>query len=121
MRRVMAPGACFMLDFLNADRVRGELVPRDVKAITGGQVVQERTIEDGVVVKRIRLERSDGSVRRFEERVRLYTCDELVDLLAGEGLSTERRFGTYAGEAYSPASARLILAGRAAPGRGDDR
>ena len=121
MRRVMAADGYFMLDFLNSERVRGELVPRDVNHIEGGRVVQERTIEGGVVVKRILLERTDGSVRRFEERVRLYACDDLVDLLDREGLATEYRFGTYAGHAYSPASPRLILAGRASPGRKDER
>ncbi len=115
MERVLCPGGVFMLDFMNAARVRTELVPEDYREIDGMRIVQTRDIADGVVVKRIRIEPSDGGVVRvFEERVRLYTCDELVSLLAGAGLVTRHRFGDYQGAPFREGSPRLILAGRAA-------
>lgn len=114
MRRVMAPGSFFMLDFLNAERVRRELVATDSRTVDGVRIAQERQILDGVVVKRIRVERGDGEPRTFEERVRLYSCAELVALLRDEGLETEHRFGDYLGEPYGPEAPRLILAGRTA-------
>ena len=104
-----------MLDFMNAARVRQELVPQDCREVAGKRIVQTREIADGVVVKRIRIEPSDGGmVRLFEERVRLYACDELVSLLAGVGLVTQHRFGDYQGAPFGEDSPRLILAGRAA-------
>ena len=115
MERVLAPGGAFMLDFMNAARVRQELVPQDCREVAGKRIVQTREIADGVVVKRIRIEPSDGGmVRLFEERVRLYACDELVSLLAGVGLVTQHRFGDYQGAPFGEDSPRLILAGRAA-------
>ena len=117
MERVLAPGGVFMLDFMNAARVRAELVPEDHREVDGKRVVQTREIADGVVVKRIRIEPSDGGeVRHFEERVRLYRCDELVSLLAAVGLVTRHRFGDYRGAPFGKGSPRLILAGRAAHG-----
>lgn len=119
MERVLSPGGVFMLDFMNAARVRTELVPEDTREVEGKQIVQTREITEGVVVKRIRIEPSDeGEARLFEERVRLYTCDELVSLLAGAGLVTRHRFGDYHGAPFREGSPRLILAGRAA-GHGD--
>lgn len=116
MARVMTPGAVFMLDFLNAARVRRELVERDSRDVGGNRIIQAREITDDVVVKRIRIEPLDeGDVRHFEERVRLYTCEDLVGLLSEAGLETTHRFGDYEGAPFSSASPRLILAGRSAP------
>ena len=117
MERVLAQRGAFMLDFMNAARVRKELVPRDCRELDGKRIVQTREIADGVVVKRIRIESPvEGEVRRFEERVRLYTCDELVSLLAGVGLLTRHRFGDYRGAPFEAGSPRLILAGRKSRG-----
>lgn len=113
MARVLAPGGAFMLDFLNASRVREELVAEDRSEVEGNRIVQVREIVDGVVVKRIRIEPFDGGpVRYFEERVRLYSCEKLVSLLAEAGLLTEHRFGDYSGEPFRAESPRLILSGR---------
>lgn len=120
MARVLAPGGAFMLDFLNEARVRRELVPEDSRETEGQRVVQVRKISKGVVVKEIRIEPADGGeIRRFEERVRLYTCEELVDLLAEVGLVSEHRFGDYRGACFETGSPRLILAGRLLLQEGD--
>ena len=117
MERVLAQRGAFMLDFMNAARVRKELVSKDCRELDGKQIVQTREIADGVVVKRIRIESpEEGKVRRFEERVRLYTCDELVSLLAGVGLLTRHQFGDYRGAPFAEGSPRLILAGRKSHG-----
>lgn len=113
MARVLAPGGAFMLDFLNQARVRRELVPEDTRELNGERVVQVRSISDGVVVKKIRIEPAGGGeVRAFEERVRLYSCEELVALLSAVGLVCEHRFGDYRGAEFESHSPRLILAGR---------
>lgn len=115
MARVLSPGGTFMLDFLNADRVRAGLVAEDRRVIGEQLVVQRREISGGVVVKRIHIEPVDGGTRRsFEERVRLYSCDDLAVLLRDAGLIVEKRLGDYAGRPYDGASPRLILAGRKA-------
>lgn len=116
MRRVLRPGGAFMLDFLNAGSVRGELVPEDVREVRGFCVRQSREIRGDVVVKRIRIEAGPGGEdpRQFEERVRLYEPGELESLLAARGLVATARFGDYGGARFTDAAPRLILAGRAA-------
>lgn len=112
MARVLAPGGTFMLDFLNASRVQEDLVPEDCRVVEGNRVIQVREILDGVVVKQIRIEPvAGGPSRHFEERVRLYSCEMLVSLLASAGLVTTARFGDYGGTPYFDRSPRLILAG----------
>ena len=118
MRRVLRRGGSFMLDFFNADRVREELVPRDVREFAGRRVTQTREIVDDTVVKRIRIEEmeddgEEADARYFHERVRLYTDRELTDLLEGAGLRVERRYGDYEGRDAAPQAERLILVGEA--------
>lgn len=114
MRRVLSAGGTFLLDFLNAARVRTDLVPEDVRVVEGGWVVQRRVIRQGCVVKHIRLEPDDGGpAREFVEKVRLYEPMELEALLASCDLRTSNRFGDYGGGDFIPEAERLVLVGHA--------
>lgn len=117
IRRVLTPGGCFALDFLNAERVRASLVDGDERLHDGRRVVQKRRLEeDGkVVVKEIRIfdanhERPAGT---YYERVRLYTSDELKAMLRAAGLEPERSYGDYCGAPSGPEAPRFILLGHA--------
>lgn len=114
VRRVLPPGGTFLLDFLNARRVREELVAEDELRRGDRTIRQRRWIEDGVVVKRIEIEgeREDPAV--YHERVRLYEPEELTGMLAGAGLSARSRFGDYDGSSFRIAeSPRLVIVGEA--------
>lgn len=114
IRRVLTDEGSFMLDFLNADRIRRDLVAEDVRIISGHRVHQARSIERDVVVKRIRIESDDGrrTIGEFEERVRLYDAEALESELARAGLAPQNRYGDYSGGAFTTDSPRLIIAGR---------
>lgn len=145
--RVLRPGGTFLLDYLNASRVRRDLVSEDEGVVGGRRVRQRRWLEGGAVVKRIEIggaseaagkvggagapEGTDagdadgagateagGDVGDVEEvhyeRVRLYEPGELEEMLAGEGLVPEARFGDYGGDEHGAGSPRLILIGRRA-------
>ena len=115
-RRALRSRGTFMLDFFNAERVRDELVPRDERRIGDRVVVQTRRILEDTVVKRILIRHPDTGApdREFEERVRLYTPEELETLLRAEGLATRARFGDYGGGEFDRDAERLILVGAAA-------
>ncbi len=114
MRRVLQPGGSFMLDFLNSGRVRMDLVEAERSRIRGFDVSVRRSIEDGVVIKQIRLQPDDGGGERsFEERVRLYETEELEQMLLQAGLEVQELFGDYHGTPFSPDAERLIFAGTA--------
>jgi hypothetical protein len=50
--------------------------------------------------------------RRFVERVRLFSADELEQFLAAAGCVVEIRLGDYDGTALDTDSPRVLLAGR---------
>lgn len=115
VRRVLRPGGLFAVDFLNADRVRGELRQRDEVELGRRRVVQTRELVDGgsVVQKRIEIiEQGRPHPRVFLERVRLYSADDLAGLMRRHGLELEATFGDYGGGPLGPRSPRAILIGR---------
>ncbi len=114
IRRVLAPGGRFLLDYLNAAHVRAALVPEEMLDLDGGSVHVTRSIEGDVVVKRMRISSGEGGrPSEHVERVRLYTPEELETLLASAGLVPTDRFGDYEGAPFAPSSTRLVLAGHA--------
>lgn len=113
VRRVLRPGGTFVLDFLNAHRVRADLVAEDERHISGRHVRQQRRIEQGRVIKRIEITSAGcDEVRVFHESVRLYEPSELESRLEQAGLQPGRHFGDYDGEAFDASSPRLIIVGR---------
>lgn len=102
-------GGSFAIDFLNAARVPGELVPREEGELAGKPVRIHRWLDpaEQYVFKSITTE--DG--RRFVERVRLFTAAELEQLLIGAGCRITHRMGDYEGAALHPDSPRVILVG----------
>ena len=106
--RVLHRGGRFVLDFLNAPRVRQTLVPRDERPINGRHVVQERRLDqDGrFVIKTIHLV---GEGRSFMERVRLYERADLEHMLAACGLALDFVLGDYDGAPYDARSPRLVM------------
>ena len=116
-RRVLTGKGKFALDFLNADRVRNNLVERDERELNGMRVVQERHLaEDGrIVVKRIQIydPGSEDVSGAFQERVRLYSLEELLSMFGSVSLRALHQFGDYGGSTFDLDSPRLILMGEA--------
>ena len=114
IRRVLAPGAPFIMDYLNARRVIDHLEPETVSELGGRHVRQSRWVDGDQVFKRIEIL---GSGERdpdvFHERVRLYPPPVLEALLSDHDLIPEARFGSYDGDPFEDDSSRLILMGRA--------
>jgi SAM-dependent methyltransferase len=108
LARVIAPRGVFVLDYLNAERIRKQLVPSDERVIGGRVVEQRREITGGgrFVVKHISI-RNEG--REFVERVRLFSRSELEGMLERAGFRIETSYGDYGGEPLTEASPRVIL------------
>jgi SAM-dependent methyltransferase len=106
--RVTRPGGTFVLDYLNADEVRRTLVPYDERVIDGRTVRQRRRIsQDGRYVEKTI--DADGCDRSYEERVRLFTPDELRMMVEESGFTLTLEYGDYQGSPWTDASPRLIL------------
>lgn len=115
VRRVLRPGGAYLLDFLNAEQVRAELVPEEEATVDGKTVIQSREIREGHVVKRIEIRPGgEEAPKVYHERVRLYEPGELVEMLGEASLPAEARFGDYDGSDFESTSPRFIAVGRAA-------
>ncbi len=104
----MRQGGTLVIDFLNADQVRRDLVPYDERVVNGITIEQSRTIspDDRFVEKKIRL-RERG--KEYIERVRLLSPHDLEWMLETTGFNVVKLFGDYGGSAWSDDSPRTIL------------
>lgn len=99
-------GGTFVLDFLNPDEVRRNLVAYDERVVGGAKVEQLRAISTDrkYIEKTIRVRG-----REYLERVRLFSRAELEAMLASAGLDVVARAGDYTGAAWTEDSSRTIL------------
>lgn len=113
IRRVLRPGAPFLMDYLHAAWVIDRLDPESVGEIDGTPVRQTRWVEGDQVFKRIEIGGTAGRAPEvYHERVRLYSPEALRGLLREQGLETTNTFGGYNGTPFGDDSARLLLMGR---------
>lgn len=115
LARVCRPGGHVVIDFFNAGLVRASLEPESLRRTAAGWLVRERREIRGEpprVEKHIRIESAGGQMQEIRESVRLYTREELEQMLARAGVPVVRRFGDYAGSPLTGLSPRVILFGR---------
>lgn len=106
----LAPGGCLVMDFLNSTVLRQTLVPETMSMIGETMVIQERSIEEPFVRKRITINVPCQAEHTFEERVWLYSPEQLRTMMHDAGLSVRRVFGSYEGAPFvEDASQRVIL------------
>ncbi len=91
--RALVRGGRFLLDFLNAPQVRANFVPYEERRDGAYLLKFARRIEEDApggpsIFKRVEaIDTVAGALEAdYEERVRLYTCDEIDTMLAGAGL-----------------------------------
>jgi SAM-dependent methyltransferase len=99
-------GGTFVLDFLNPEEVRRNLVAYDRHVVGGSTVEQIRSIsaDRKYVEKTIRVRDKE-----YLERVRLFSRLELEQMLEAAGFEVVRRAGDYAGAPWREDSPRTIL------------
>jgi len=99
--QLLAPGGILLLDFMNAFRVRRDLVPAEDEVRSGHQISIRRSLEGPRVVKRIHLENLEtGAIRDVMESVRMYEPSELVAMARDSGLSLLSEVGDYDGRPF---------------------
>lgn len=99
----------FVFDYFNAEYLRKNLVCKSEKTINGLKIKEKRRIRDERIVKNITIE-NEGVINEFEESVRLYNSDEIIERITGFGYKVVKIFGNYNCEEFSPDnSERLII------------
>ena len=110
MISTVRPGGWFVIDFLNPESVRRNLVAEEQVEVEGAIVNVSRSVSpDGrYVCKTIRAPRG----RRFTERVRLFDPAQMSAMLQEAAVDVRFRFGDYDAGPMTPASQRTILMGQ---------
>ena len=112
VRSLLASGGWYMLDFLNASAIASSLEGPTEQRTSRGSVVQERSIRDGRVEKRIRITRNNLE-EEFTESVRLFTLEDFQAMFARNGFLLDDVRGDYEGAPYGADSPRCIMFARA--------
>ena len=99
----------FVLDFMNATKVKTNLVAYEEKTIDNVRFEITRDVENGVIIKRIHV--TDGDVELdFEEQVDALELSDFETYLSTAGLELVSTFGNYDLEPFNQqTSDRLIL------------
>ncbi|MFZ1729516.1 MAG: class I SAM-dependent methyltransferase [Bacteroidota bacterium] len=112
VRSVLLPGGWYMLDFLNASAVASTLEARTEQITLNGNVVQERSIREGRVEKRISIT-GDDRAEVFTESVRLFELADFEGMFLRSGFSLTDVRGNYDGSPHNADSPRCIMFARA--------
>jgi SAM-dependent methyltransferase len=115
LRRVLAAGGTFAIDFLNPPHVIGSLVPESSHTERGLEIRERRRIREGRVEKDVEIrETATGATHRWTESVRLYDRARLEALLMAAGFRVTAVYGDLAGGPWSDRAPRLVLGAVAA-------
>lgn len=111
VQQQLKPGGYVIFDFLNAVKVRSQLVTESIERRDDITFYISRKIVDDCVVKNIHFRINDISYD-YQEKVRLYTLQDFMNMFDEAGLSIHQTFGNYILEPFlEQTSDRLILIG----------
>jgi len=109
--RVLQGSGGFLLDLMDPETVRRDLVPRSERTVGDVRIEEDRSLTpDGRrVEKRVVFDGASGR-RTWTESVRLYDPDEVEAMAEAVGLSSRTRFGGHGFEPWaSGGTSRCIL------------
>lgn len=113
MARALRPGGQFFMDYFNRDHAIATLVPHSERSMGEYDIQDERWVD----VERERLNKRTTVLQRgrlvdiFTESVRMFSPQELINLLLDNGLQPETVYGDYTGTPLCEAVPRMIVVG----------
>jgi len=98
-----------VIDFMNVNYVKANLVDEDIKIVDGIDFHQKRRIKNGYIIKDINFE-VDNEYFEFQERVKAFTLEDFQELFDKAGVYLLDIFGDYNLQKFHPnSSERLIM------------
>lgn len=111
--KLLNPGGWYVLDLINPAQLNHHFKPRTERNAGTLSIIEERTLSESHVTKRITLCDEHGKEHAFTESVRLFSPDKATDLLESGGFRVKRIIGDYDGSAFDEASSpRMMLFAR---------
>jgi SAM-dependent methyltransferase len=105
-------GGWFVIDFLNPEAVRRQLVAEELVQVPGQTVRVTRSVSpDGRYVCKSIHARAG---KQYLERVRLFEPEQMTAMLETAGVRVRHRYGDYDGSSLTADSARTLLIGQQA-------
>jgi len=103
------PKGYFVLDYLNPDFVKNNLVAKSERIIGSKTIIEKREITNNRVEKEITIIGGNFSNRYFES-VRLYSDKEILSFFKLFGFSPVHKYGNYSGAKFlEDSSERMII------------
>lgn len=111
VRQMLRPGGIFVLDYLNAEKVRKDYRPFDEGEFQGIHYDIERYIKGNSIFKEITFSGDNiAGKKRYAERVKLYGLDWFKKEMRKQGLAIDQVYGDYEGNEFDPeTSTRLMI------------
>ena len=100
----------FVFDYFNSNYIKNNLVPKHKEEVGEVVIEQERYIENSRINKKINLTKK-GKKSTYFESVKLYSPEEIYEMLRSVNLKIKTTFGNYDGSAFDDQSPRLIVFG----------
>jgi SAM-dependent methyltransferase len=102
------PDGYFWFDYLNSYNVVSNLVPHSEREISESILVTEdRRIKNNMIIKDIKF-----GDHEYQERVKLYNKDELLEMFIQNGITPLEIYGDYSGSEWEKDSKRTIILGK---------
>lgn len=99
----------FVLDFFNSEFLRQNLVEFSEENLGGAEIHQYRKIKNNRVTKKIVITKN-GKLSTYEESVRMFSKDEIVNAIQNIGFDIYKTFGDFLGSEFDKLSSpRLIM------------
>ncbi len=99
----------FVLDYFNKSFVENNLVPSTVDEFDGSVITQNRFIEGERIIKEITID-NKGKINKYFESVRMFSKDELINMLQKLGFRIIKTFGDFMGNSFElESSPRIII------------
>lgn len=111
MTQILKPGGVLAIDHFHPPGLAATLKPQTLDQKEGWTIRQSRTIEQGRIIKRIRLESDAGRSEDYLESVRLYQPRELAGMMEAAGLEGIRIAADETGRPLDDGHPRMLLTG----------
>lgn len=111
---MLKPNGIFVLDYLNASKVRSSYRAKDTGELQDFQYSISRYIQDDAIIKDIDFKGGRvGKVQSYSERVKLYDLSWFKRNMGQRGLEIDHVFGDYEGNDFDAGtSPRLLIISR---------
>lgn len=107
--KALLTGGQFVQDYINAESILANLPEEGNKEVGNLQFHWKKYLDNGYIVKDIEVS-DEGKIRHFQERVKIYSIEELKQIHKEAGLNVVAEFGAYELDPFdAKTSPRIIL------------